>query len=139
MQVIIQATGEVKQVAAGYARNYLFPRQLAIAATPTALKLSEAKRAQQVAASAVNTVKRQALIEQLKTTQVKLVCKADATGSLFATVHNKDIIENLRQQHMVVAEDWITTEPMKKIGEYTGVITVPECEPVKIIVSIQAE
>ncbi|EKD76459.1 MAG: hypothetical protein ACD_43C00107G0013, partial [uncultured bacterium] len=49
MQVIMLKTGELKQVADGYARNYLFPRKLAVAATSAAQKQAEAIRAKAAA------------------------------------------------------------------------------------------
>ncbi|GER82570.1 MAG: 50S ribosomal protein L9 [Thermogemmatispora sp.] len=89
--------GDVKEVANGYARNYLLPRKLAAGATPALL----ANREQRVAAERRQLEKQEQLNRQLaeRLSQVTLTFKARVgrNGRLYGSVTSQDIADGLRQ------------------------------------------
>jgi large subunit ribosomal protein L9 len=113
--------GTVKEVADGYARNYLLPRGLADVATPSKLKkLEEAKVAKEQAMSE----KREELvgaIDKLGGIEIKFKKKANKTGKLFAAVGEKAIAEELSKKLKIkVNEEMISTDqPIKTVGEHS--------------------
>lgn len=112
--------GEMKEVSDGYARNYLLPRNLAIAATAdnvNALKLKEKAKAAQMAkekAAAEENAKR------LEGIIVKIPAKAGANGRLFGSITSKEISEALLAQHEIDIEKnkIVQAEPIKSFGGY---------------------
>ena len=112
--------GEMKDVAVGYARNYLFPRNLASPATAdniNTLRLQEKARKAQEAAD-----RAQAEENARKLEQVNVIVKAHAgqNGKLFGAVTSKEISENLQaQQGITVEKNKIVLEaPIKAFGSY---------------------
>jgi large subunit ribosomal protein L9 len=89
--------GDVKEVANGYARNYLLPRKLAAGATPALL----ANREQRVAAERRQLEKQEQLNRQLaeRLSRVTLTFKARVgrNGRLYGSVTSQDIADGLRQ------------------------------------------
>lgn len=83
--------GEITEVAAGYARNYLLPRGLAVPATETAIK--EAKTA--VAVRARREARQQeamlSLAQRLAGTPISIKAKVGAQGRLYGSVTNADV------------------------------------------------
>lgn len=138
MHVIMVSTGELKNVSDGYARNYLFPRQLAVAATKTAVQRAEGTRAQREAERATKQASLQALADQLKSCTVSLSAKANASGTLFAALHPADVVHALAQQNYVVAAEYVTCPLIKQTGTYTVTVTLPGCEPVPVSLTVIA-
>lgn len=138
MQVIMIKTGEVKQVADGYARNFLFPRKLAVSATKAAVQASETQRAANAAEAKQRIIEQQAIASKLKSTIIKLTAKANAEGTLFAAVSAVEVSAALRAQSFMVEPEHVVLEPMKKVGEYTVKIQWPQVEPVAFTLIIEA-
>src|ERR1051326_7840032 len=100
MQVILRQDvdklglrGEVVDVAAGYARNYLLPRKLAETATPgkvAELRKHEEKRARQEAQSFDQA---QEIVNRLEAEEIRFDAPAGETGTLFGSVTGTDIAE----------------------------------------------
>ncbi|MTI80669.1 MAG: 50S ribosomal protein L9 [Firmicutes bacterium] len=127
MKVILQQDvsklgkkGDVIEVAEGYGRNYLLPRNLATEASQGKLKeLSQIKKAE-------NRKKEQVLQEakdtasQLEKLQVKLTAKVGGGGKLFGAISNKDIADNLKKQHDIKIDKKkiVLKSPIKGLGEY---------------------
>ena len=87
--------GEMINISDGYARNFLFPRKLAVEATTDALnakKNADAAAERRVRLEKENSLK---LKEELKAKPVKISAKAGAGGRLFGSVTTKEIF--LRQ------------------------------------------
>ena len=136
MKVILQQDvrgkgkkGQMIEVAEGYARNFLLPKNLAVLAT----------------ADAMNTMKMQAkaaqeLAGKLKGCQVKIAAKGGAGGKLFGAVTAKEISEQLKAQHDMELDSkkLVLAEPIKTFGsfevkaklgfEITGTVYVLVCE-----------
>lgn len=127
MKVILKADvkgtgkkGESVEVSTGYARNFLFPRNLAVEASAGALKsLQEEKNAQlRRQERIVNEAK--SLRDQLEGQTVKVLAKCGENGRLFGSITNKDIadaITKLLKQNFDRKVIELTT-PIKSLGTY---------------------
>lgn len=91
--------GEVKNVADGYAQNFLFKQGLAIEATPANLKALEAQKNKQKKEAEEELARAKKLKEKIDTLTVELFAKAGEGGRLFGSVTSKQIAEALQQQH----------------------------------------
>lgn len=126
MQIILQedveklgTRGQVVEVAAGYARNFLLPRKLAIAATPGNLKRLEKIRSVLDKRTATEREGAQKQAEVLAAATVTLARKAGENDQLFGSVTAADIAEALAAQGYQVDKRKIEVrEPIKLIGEY---------------------
>jgi large subunit ribosomal protein L9 len=111
--------GEVVNVARGYARNFLFPRGLADAATPARvaeLQKVEGRRAQHEAKTFEDA---QAVAERLGQLELRFDVKAGPTGSLFGSVTPTDIADELWEKHKVrVDRRKIANDSIRRIGRY---------------------
>ncbi len=126
MQIILQedveklgTRGQVVEVAAGYARNFLLPRKLAIAATPSNLKRLEKIRSVLDKRTATEREGAQKQADVLAAASVTLARKAGENDQLFGSVTAADIAEALAAQGYQVDKRKIELrEPIKLIGEY---------------------
>ncbi|MGJ7036465.1 50S ribosomal protein L9 [Anoxybacillus eryuanensis] len=91
--------GEVKNVADGYAQNFLFKQGLAIEATPGNLKALEAQKNKQKKEAEEELARAKQLKEKIDTLTVELFAKAGEGGRLFGSITSKQIAEALQQQH----------------------------------------
>lgn len=114
------SAGQVKEVSDGYARNYLFPRKLAVPATASALKQAEAQQA--AAARRTATEERQAreLAERLKNQPLKIAAKAGEQGRLYGSITAADVAGALSKElkQPVDKRQVELAEPIRTIGEY---------------------
>jgi large subunit ribosomal protein L9 len=85
------APGDVVEVKAGYARNYLLPRGLATAWTRGAAKQVDAIRRARQARQVATVEEAQALRERLESSPVVVSAKAGASGRLFGAITTSDI------------------------------------------------
>ena len=112
--------GDVVDVARGYARNYLLPRQLAENATPARvaeLRRSTPQRAKHEARTAEQA---QEIAELLGKTVLRFEVKAGPTGSLFGSVTPSDIADEIwRARKVRVDRRKIAIDPIKRIGRFT--------------------
>lgn len=137
MQVIMLSSGELKNVAAGYARNYLLPNQLAVVATAVALQQAEATRARVAAEQAVHVQEFQELAQRLSSVHLTVPARANDAGKLFAALHPKDILQALAEQSITLDEQYVQCEPIKKTGEYSVIVRLPDSAPVRIPLTVQ--
>ena len=112
--------GEMKEVSDGYARNYLLPRKLAVAATAdslNALKLKEKAKAAQLAAEKEKAEKAAAELEHIV---VKIAARAGAGGKLFGAITSKEISDSLRTQYGIDIDSKkiVQSDPIKSFGSY---------------------
>lgn len=139
MQVIILKTGELRKVADGYARNYLFPNKLAVAATAAAQKEAEAIRSKVEAEHSAQLAAQTALAEQLKGQSITLTAKANETGKLFAAIHAGDIVVALAKVGFVVTAEQLNFAPIKQTGTHTVNVELPKQSPVTLTLNVTAQ
>ncbi len=127
MKVILQQDvkgqgkkGQMVEVSEGYARNFLLPRKLPIAATAHAINTLNLKEKARRAEEARQKAAAQETAEKLKECTVKIPAKAGSGGRLFGAVTNKEISEGLKAQfHIDVPKQKIVLdEPIKAFGTY---------------------
>lgn len=111
---------DVKEVNDGYAMNFLLPRKLAEMATPKAVATLEMHKRKLVVES---KVQEDLLIKNLEEIKGKIVLvkgKANEKGSLFKSIHKKEIVEEMHKQHHAdISEEFIVLEkPIKEVGEF---------------------
>lgn len=111
--------GEVREVADGYARNYLVPKKLAIQATPSNLKGVERIREGQERAA--QKAKREAELLASRTAAITLTFprQAGEEGRLFGSVTGQDIVKGLAAEGIRVEKRQVHLgEPLKTLGEH---------------------
>jgi large subunit ribosomal protein L9 len=89
--------GEVKEVAKGYARNFLLPQGLALAATPTAIKQVESQLRKGGIKETLDQVKLAKLAEQIDGREIHFQAHVGADDRLFGSITAADIAEELSQ------------------------------------------
>ena len=87
--------GEVVEVRAGYALNYLIPQGIAIAATPSALKQHEETLRQRAHKEAKLVADAEALAAKIEATPVKVAVKVSDSGKIYGSVTSAQVEEAL--------------------------------------------
>lgn len=114
------ARGEIVRVRAGYARNYLLPRNLAVEASAGNVKGIEAERAALLKKEAKERASAEAQSEQMSSLDLEFKRKAGEQGALYGSVTSMDIAEALRERGYEIDRHRIhLREPLKRLGEYT--------------------
>jgi large subunit ribosomal protein L9 len=112
--------GDVVEVSAGYARNYLLPKGLAVAPTPNNVKKIEARRKEIERQERERRDQQAALIKQLEGVEVTLERKANEQGHLFGSVSATDIAKALRGQGFNINPDDVNLPgKLDRIEKYT--------------------
>ncbi|HDP80839.1 MAG TPA: 50S ribosomal protein L9 [Spirochaetes bacterium] len=147
MKVILQKdvptlgeAGDIKEVAAGYARNYLLPKKLVILADDSSQKVA----LHQKKLIAVKKEKRkkagQKLVEALASVELQIGAQVGEEEKLFGSVTSMDIAKKLKELgHEVDRRKIQLEEPIKKLGEYEVGIKLDEGLTAKVKVTVIKE
>jgi large subunit ribosomal protein L9 len=147
MQIILQEDvdklgnrGDVVTVKPGYARNFLLPHKLAIAATPGNMKALERIRGAlaKKTATELDSAKKQA--ELLSGVSLKFRRKTGENDQMFGSVTTADIAEGLKVQGFEVDKRQIQLkDPVKALGEYPVTIKVFRDVTAEIKIHVEKE
>ncbi len=113
---------QVVEVAAGFAQHSLFPKKLAILATPAALESVARRKQNVVAEKQVRHHLLDAAIKDLNGVQLTMLVRANEQGSLFSKIHEADIAAYLSEKHRISIDPAIlklTDGPIKTLGMHT--------------------
>lgn len=112
---------DVKNVADGYALNFLLPRGMAKRATPDVVKKMEEARAAHDSEIKIQENLLIKSLETLKDTTVALKGKANEKGHLFSGIHGEEISKALKIQTNIEVDPRLISlkKPIKEIGEHT--------------------
>ena len=111
--------GQVVKVADGYARNYLLPKRLAVAATAANKKIVEQERHAHLRREAREKADAEDLAKLLAGVVVTIVRKAGEQEQLFGSVTAQDISDALARQNFSIDRRKVHLEdPIKQLGEY---------------------
>jgi large subunit ribosomal protein L9 len=130
--------GDVKEVAAGYARNYLLPRNLVTAATATAMtslneQVASAKRRVAKLEAAHN-----ALAEKLSNVTLTFAVRVGQGGRLYGSVTSQDIANALREQEGITIDrrSIQLKEALRALGSFEAPVRVSAKRDARIKVNI---
>ncbi len=112
--------GEVVEVARGFARNFLLPRQLAEPATPSRVAELEKVNAHRALHEAQSFEQAQEISQRLGQTELRFDVKAGDTGVLFGSVTATDVADTLWEKHKIRVDrkKIELADPIKRIGRY---------------------
>jgi large subunit ribosomal protein L9 len=112
--------GDVVKVAPGYARNYLLPRNLALAVTEGNKKIIARERKLAEAREAEEKQTAEALASRLAAAEVVIERRVGETEALYGSVTSADIAEALAAKGLEIEKRKIhLDEPIKAIGDFT--------------------
>jgi len=135
----IAKKGQLKQVADGLARNFLFPQKIAQPASARAI--AELERSQKKAnqEEAQLQEKMAELMKKIKGKTFILKRKANKE-KIFGSINKADICAELKKSGWEISEeDLLLEQPLKKIGQYEIKVFPKEKNPASFILEIQAE
>lgn len=118
--------GEIINASDGYARNFLFPRNLAAEATQGSIKEHELQKANEAKKKAKDLQDAKELARELSEATVTIKVKAGENGKLFGSITSKDIAEALKSQcnYDVDKKKIVLDEAIKVAGTYNVEIKV---------------
>jgi len=112
--------GEVVKVAAGYARNYLLPRKLALAVTEANKRQIERERAAAEARDLEEKMQADALGQRVSQTEIEIARRVGENDTLYGSVTSADIAQALLAKGFEIEKRKIhLPEPIKALGEFT--------------------
>lgn len=113
--------GEILEVADGYARNYLLPRQQVVRATDSNKKVYQKKQQDIEEQRELMEQKAQDRADALGTLDLKIQKAATEEGSLYGSLNAADIVEALVEEGFddIKPKQIIISGPIREIGEYT--------------------
>jgi large subunit ribosomal protein L9 len=134
-------TNEVVNVKNGYARNFLFPRQMAIEASPSNMKqlderLKQQKKKEEKMLAEVNKV-----VEVLKESPVKIGAKTGTSGKIFGSVTSVQIARAIRDQkgYEIDRRRIQLIDDVKELGTYKAKIDFGNGQETEIQLEVVAE
>jgi large subunit ribosomal protein L9 len=134
------ARGEIVKVKAGYARNYLLPRKLAVKATPGNVKQIEAERAALLKKEARERGTAEAQSSVMKTVRLNFERKVGEHGLLYGSVTAMHIADALKEKGYEVDRRRIhLPEPIKETGDFTVTVRLHREVSVEIPVTVTGE
>lgn len=118
------AANEVVKVKNGYARNFLFPRQLAIESSPGNRKQLEEKLKQVAKKEAKMLAEINSVITKLKEAPLKLSAKTGTSGKIFGSVTSLQISRAIREQkgYEIDRRKINIVDEVKELGSYKATI-----------------
>ena len=111
---------QIINVSDGYARNFLFPRKLAIEADAKVLNEIKGREASLKHKIEVETAEAKALASKLDTILVKITASSGADGRLYGSITAKDIADHLQKDYSVTVDKRKIqlSDPIRAYGKY---------------------
>jgi large subunit ribosomal protein L9 len=134
-------SGQIKEVAEGYARNFLLPKKLAVQATPGTIRDLEARHA-------AEKKRQQAIDEEMKTLgkqmadgKITVRSKSGEGGKLYGSITTADIAEAVEKQlkQTVDKRKIEVEEPIRHVGEYKIPIKLSKNVTTTITLTVEGE
>ena len=132
--------GQVVNVAAGYARNYLLPKRLAVIANEGNKKIVEQERHAHLRREAKEMADAQDLGKIMASISITIAQKAGENDQLFGSVTSQDIASALEKQGYTIERRKIQlAEPIKQLGEHKVPIRLHKDVTIEIPVNVIRE
>ena len=132
--------GSVVKVAAGYARNFLLPKRLAVEATDANRKIVEQERQAHLRKEAKLIGEAEDLSKLLAGVSVTIAQKAGEADQLFGSVTAKDIADALAAKNFTIDRRKVQLdEPIKQLGEFKVPVRLHKDVTAEITVNVVKE
>lgn len=132
--------GDVVKVAAGYARNYLLPRQLALAVNDNNKRQIERERKLAEARELEERSQAEAFAQRMAQADISIGRRVGENNTLYGSVTSADVAQALHAKGFDIDKRKITlVDPLKAIGEYTVPVRVHRDVTAEIKVKVVAE
>jgi large subunit ribosomal protein L9 len=132
--------GDIKDVKPGFARNYLLPRRLAMAASPSIIKTVEQRAAREARLQEARDNEGRTLAEKLEGVTYTVNAKAGSTGKLFGSVGASDVAEKVG---VTLGAEFdrhnITMDVIKDLGDYQAVVKLTKNVSATVNVTVVGE
>ena len=130
---------DIVTVKSGYGRNYLIPTGKAVIASPSAKKMLAEELKQR--AHKLEKIKKDAeeLAAKLEGVSLTIATKVSATGTIFGSVGNIQIAEELAKLGHNIDRKIIFVKGVKEVGSYTAVVKLHKEVSVEIPFEVVAE
>lgn len=133
-------SGEIKNVADGYARNFLIPGGYAKIATKDTIKQAEEleEKRKKKAEEELKTAKELAI--KLENVSVLIKTKSEKSGKLYAAINSEEISKALYKKGFSISEDKIVIkEPIKEIGDYEITVNLKHGLEARINILVESD
>jgi len=132
--------GEVVKVAAGFARNFLLPKRMAVAATESNKKIVEQERQAHLKREVKVVSEAQDLAKLMSAVEVNIAQKAGENDQLFGSVTSNDIAVALEKLGYSIDRKKVQLdEPIKTLGDYKVAVRLHRDVTVEIPVHVVKE
>jgi large subunit ribosomal protein L9 len=136
----VGSRGELVKVAPGYARNFLLPKRLAVAATDANRKIVEQERQAHLRKEAKLKGEAEDLSKLLGGVDVTIRQKAGENDQLFGSVTSKDVADALAAKNFTIDRRKIQLdEPIKQLGEFKVPLRLHKEVTIEITVNVVKE
>ncbi|GHV82537.1 hypothetical protein AGMMS49991_10950 [Spirochaetia bacterium] len=133
--------GDIKDVAKGYARNYLFPRGIALPYTDRTIKLFESRKDEIEARKAAKRQDAAGMKEKLEALEITIVMPAGANGKLYGAVTSQTVAEELTKLGYPTERKRVELPgtSFKSVGKYKVLVKLYESAAAEITVTVEAQ
>ena len=132
--------GEVVKVAAGYARNFLLPRKLALAVTDNNKRQIEREKKIAEARDAQDRAQAEAIAQRLAQLEIEIPRRVGEHDTLYGSVTSQDIAQALKDKGFDIDKRKIAlADPLKAIGESTVPVKIHRDVTAQLRVKVVAQ
>ena len=132
--------GDVVNVAPGFGRNYLIPRQMALAVTPTNIKMIEIERQALKKKLEIEKKSFQSLAQKLNLVSLTFTRRAGEKDVIFGSVSSGDVKDALdRLGYDIDKKKILLDEPIKRLGNFSVPIKISHDDRAEIKVVVARE
>ena len=133
--------GDVKNVANGYARNYLFPRNFALPYNDVTVAYFESRKAEIEAKKEQKRKDSASLTDKLQAEVLTIVMPTGSNGKLYGAVTNQTVAEYLQKQGYDIERKRIEIpgSTIKSVGKYSAVIRLYETTSAEISIIVKGQ
>ena len=125
----------------GYARNYLFPKKLAVEATKDNLLKLQAKKTSETNKKNAEIEENKKIAAEIEKIKLLIKVKAGANGKIFGGITSKEISEELKKQYnmQIDKKKIMVKETIKNLGQFVVEIKFGDGVNAKLTLNIQGE
>lgn len=133
------AQGDIVVVKDGYANNFLFPRGLALMATPSNIKMMEENNRQGALKREKMKTDALALSEKLKEVKLTIGTKAGSNGKIFGSITPLQVSQSLKNLGYEIDRRKIEVDDIKLLGTYEAIVNLHRDVVVPIAIEVVSE